>query len=96
MTDREKVAKGIDICLDRFHCSADCPYYANNLKTGCMEQLQNDAIAMFKEQEPLLVLNISPIFYGRSGNCPSCGRGLDSTIHKHYCSECGQAVKWDE
>ena len=45
--DREKVIKGIDICLQRFHCGEDCPYY----NVGCMERLREDALAMLKEQE---------------------------------------------
>ena len=48
--DREKVIKGIDICLQRFHCGEDCPYY-NDAKNGCMEQLREDALALLKEQE---------------------------------------------
>ena len=47
--DSEKVIKGIDVCLQRFHCGEDCPYY----ELGCMEQLREDAISMLKEQEKL-------------------------------------------
>ena len=50
MSDRENVIKGIDICLDRFRCGEDCPYY-NTEKIGCMEQLREDALALLKEQE---------------------------------------------
>ena len=46
--DREKVIKGIDICLNRFHCGAECPYYDNS---GCQEQLRDDALALLKEQQ---------------------------------------------
>lgn len=46
--DREKVIKGIDICLNRFHCGADCPYYDGN---GCQEQLRQDALELLKEQD---------------------------------------------
>lgn len=53
MPDREKVIKGIDICLQRLRCGEDCPYY-NNEKIGCMEQLREDALALMKEQEELL------------------------------------------
>ena len=48
--DIEKVIKGIDICLQRFHCGEDCPYY-NDAKSGCMEQLREDALALLKEQQ---------------------------------------------
>ena len=50
MTDREKAIKGIDICLQRFHCGEDCPYY-NNAKSGCIEQLRDDVLSLLKEQE---------------------------------------------
>ena len=48
MPDREKVIKGIDICLQRFHCGEDCPYY----ELECMEQLREDVLALLKEQNP--------------------------------------------
>ena len=48
--DKEKIIKGIDICLQRFRCGEDCPYY-NYEKIGCMEQLREDALALLKEQE---------------------------------------------
>ena len=48
MSDREKITKGLDICLNRFHCGAECPYYDN---PGCQEQLRDDALALLKEQE---------------------------------------------
>lgn len=48
MPDLEKVIQGIDMCLHRFCCGADCPYYSE----GCMEQLREDALVLLKEQEP--------------------------------------------
>ena len=50
MMNRQKVIKGIDICLQRFRCGEDCPYY-NYEKIGCMEQLREDALELLKEQE---------------------------------------------
>ncbi len=50
LMDKEKIIKGIDICLQRFRCGEDCPYY-NYEKIGCMEQLREDALALLKEQE---------------------------------------------
>ena len=49
--DRENVIRGIDICLQRFHCGEDCPYYDNCDELGCMEQLREDALELLKEQE---------------------------------------------
>lgn len=52
MADIEKVIKGIDICLQRFRCGEDCPYY-NTEKIGCMEQLREDALELLKEYETI-------------------------------------------
>ena len=101
MINRQKVIKGIDICLQRFRCREDCPYY-NYEKIGCMEQLREDALALLKEQEAKKVLQIRNVAYRTIGYCPSCGRGLDS-YHDgnsgehitHFCYNCGQAVKWE-
>ncbi len=51
--DSKKVIKGIDICLQRFHCGKDCPYY-NDAKIGCEEQLREDTLALLKEQERII------------------------------------------
>ena len=50
MTDREKVIKGINICLQRFHRAEDCPYY-DDCGIGCMEQLREDVFDLLKEHE---------------------------------------------
>jgi hypothetical protein len=54
MADREKVIKGIDVCLQRFHCGEDCPYF--NVEFGCMEQLREDALSLLKEQEERIAI----------------------------------------
>lgn len=51
MPDKGKVIRGINKCLHRFHCDADCPYYGE----GCMEQLLEDTLELLKEQEPRLL-----------------------------------------
>ena len=87
MPNREKVRKGIAICLSRFHCGEDCPYY-NAGKTGCMESLQKDTLALLKEQEPL-----KP-FRGNSGwLCSACGNLFN--YPQEYCDVCGRQVNWD-
>ena len=65
MLDREKVTKGIDICLQRIHCVEDCPYYCD---VGCQEKLREDALALLKEQEAV-VRCISCTFYRSDGQC---------------------------
>ncbi len=51
MLDRKKVIKGLDICLQRFRCGEDCPYY----ELEC-EQLREDALALLKEQDKRIKL----------------------------------------
>lgn len=64
--DVEKVIKGIDICLNRFHCGAECPYYDNS---GCQEQLRDDALALLKEQAwHLLTEDADGIIHGLPGD----------------------------
>ena len=52
MTDREKVIKGLECCQKSGACfnvkGPTCPYY---IKTGCADQLIEDAYALLKEQE---------------------------------------------
>ena len=92
--DREKVIKGIDICLQRFRCGEYCPYY-NYEKIGCMEQLRDDALELLKEQEavvPTLIREGRNKYYN-DYVCPGC----DNELHygQNYCSECGRSVKWE-
>ena len=100
MTDREKVIKGIDICLKRFHCGEDCPYH-DNCGIGCMEQLSEDALTLLKEQEPVLLKNQhKPGGHFINANspwisrCPRCGRKVEGR-QTRFCKYCGQAVKWE-
>ena len=97
MADIEKVIKGIDICLQRFRCGEDCPYY-NTEKIGCMEQLREDALVLLKEQEA-----VEPYVTGRGETfetvetwwyaCGNCHEALD--VNDKYCRHCGRPVKWE-
>lgn len=98
MADREKVRKGIAICLSRFHCGEDCPYY-NAGKTGCMESLQKDTLAMLKEQEPVKPVDVHmyrKMFANvRSGYCPICNNPVDEEEGNNFCCTCGRRLNWD-
>ena len=51
-------------------------------------------LVLLKEREakPVIVTNA----YGtRFYHCPKCNRDLYAYIRQRYCSNCGQAVKWD-
>lgn len=81
-----------------------CPYdYDCDVDEEVAVRLLNDAIALLKAQEPVMVEE-------RAGtntiNCPKCGQqfarvGRDESIYldtdeePNYCPKCGQAVKWE-
>ena len=95
MVDREKVITGVDICLSRFHCGEDCPYYNAENHSGCMELLRKDALELLKEQEP--VKPKSKVRHGAYGQIQHfCGK-CNAMLHgkQKYCSKCGKEVKWN-
>ena len=58
MPDREQVIKGLSCCAkwmgkDDFDACNSCPYHKNFSYDdhGCLEEVNNDAIALLKEQE---------------------------------------------
>ena len=61
----------------------------------------DDAIALLKEQEPILLENQHKP-YGISTNanspwisrCPKCGKKIEGK-QTRFCKYCGQAVKWE-
>ena len=93
--DREKVIKGLDVCLnniDQSDCPNDCPYLSDCSKYEnrvVFQPLMRDALALLKEQEPKLVRIDED-----SVHCPSCGNELFTFPQQKFCDECGQAVKW--
>ena len=91
---REKVIKGLECCgAYDYKCNV-CPYQDDGgAEDGCCsDELKTNALALLKAQEPMLV--VSKDTNEIIGDCPRCGRYV---IHWHnkYCSECGQAVKWE-
>ena len=93
--DREKIIKGIDICLQHFQCGEDCPYY----EIGCMEQLREDVLAMLKAQEPVKPVDVHmyrKMFVNvRSGYCPICNNPVDEEEGNNFCCSCGRRMNWD-
>ena len=91
--DREKVIKGIDICLQRFRCGEDCPYY-NTEKIGCMEQLREDALELLKEQE---VKTGHWIDSAGNDKCSICGEEYSDLYpdygNTHFCPNCGTKME---
>ena len=108
MSDREKVIKGLDSCAkwmgenDDYACD-HCPYHRHFSYDDhdCIAEVNSDAIALLKEQEPILLENQHKP-YGISTNanspwisrCPKCGKKVEGK-QTRFCKYCGQAVKWE-
>ena len=106
MVDREKVIRGLEICIrvqDNEKCPDECPY-RKDICYGTVG-LMADALSLLKVQEPKpprFVVTFDKIFYA----CDNCGKSLLVVANAEgikglsnmpkYCPECGQAVKWDE
>lgn len=52
-------------------------------------QVLNDVLALLKEQEAVIPIERNQFYY-----CGACHYALMSR-NQNYCSNCGQAVKWD-
>ena len=96
MNDREKVIKGLECCTRGDVCISDCPYFKEvPMADGrCITAVQADALAMLKEQEPVIPkeerLNDVDSIY----RCGNCGTHFYYRQQK-YCAICGRKAKWD-
>ena len=102
MIDREKVIKGLEICLEDEYCNG-CPYEENcfdpDTDNPWGSYLKRDALALLKEQEA-----VKPYVTGRGESfetaetwwyaCGNCHEALDPD--DKYCRHCGRQVKWDD
>ena len=97
MTDMEKVIKGLDIILngcDDIQCE-DCCFHikesAKPRRCGMIEeQIQNDALALLKEEVPAEIEGGGSSWWYVCGECHTAIDKLDK-----YCRQCGRKVKWD-
>lgn len=62
-------------------------------------QAYNDALDMaieaLKAQEPKMVHVTADINHRKIGECPNCGKLINSDDYMNFCGQCGQAVKWE-
>ena len=97
MADREKVIKGLEILMNGcayIDCD-DCCFYISTKPTRCglrEEQIQEDALALLKEQEAVEPKVEKAILDYQSWHyiCGDCGGQID--IHDNYCRHCGRVV----
>ena len=87
MPDREKIIKGLEMSYK--YSNVD----ENN--TLVPQWIVLHAIALLKAQEPKPVYVTAEINYRKIGECPNCGKLINSEDYPSYCGNCGQAVKWE-
>lgn len=88
MPDAEKVIDGLGRCISResgkYTCYL-CPY--ETAGNDCEIRLSKDAIALLREQEPIMVIWKEDIPF-----CGECRTAMSKT--QDYCHKCGRKVKW--
>ena len=104
MTDREKVIKGLETCYCPPSKCEDCPYYDLPDEQICNNALCLDALALLKEQEPI-VPGLEQDANGIYSTCGNCKTrlwklfGVEFEVNPDampkFCPQCGKAVKWN-
>ncbi len=93
MPDKEKVMNALERCEPYGLCVDDsCPYFR---VAACLEKLRQDALALLKEQETKQAIITTNSYGTKFYHCPRCNRDLYAYPRQSYCSNCGQAVKWE-
>ena len=93
---REKVIYSIERCICHVpDACRDCPYDAGHPYNECIEMLLKDAMELLKEQEPKQVVMTTNSYGTKFYHCPRCNHDIYAYPRQMYCSQCGQAVKWD-
>ena len=97
--------KGDEIIWSFEHCRknpqsnacASCKYGGRSFQL--CEQLADDVIHLLEARKPKMVNNIIGTSVSAIGDCPSCGRKLNTSFLSYqmqtkFCYNCGQEVKW--
>ena len=96
MADREKVKKGLDLCLTgEASACKDCPYDAECKEARGIgpSPLRRDALELLKEQKDTVRrVNMRWEMGIHGGNCPKCLNWVQ--LSYNYCPFCG--AKMDE
>jgi rubrerythrin len=110
MADREKVIKGIEICLHPGSCR-ECPYYRvyDTTIEKCAKEMMQDALELLKEQQEQKFFvdsdgKMTPLPIQKHGHwisygcgfyrCSVCDDRKNMNFVPNYCSTCG--AKMDE
>ena len=76
------------MCSDTSGICESCEYRGDDCAV-------DDAIELLKAQEPKSVYVRAEINHRKIGECPNCGKLINSGDYPNYCGCCGQAVKWE-
>lgn len=102
MIDSKKVMKGLECCVRSntdCDCPEECPYYEicwdDHDGTLMGTILMSDALELLKEQGPKRVVKTTDSYGTMFYHCPRCNHTFYGYPRQIYCSQCGQAVKWD-
>lgn len=88
--NREKVIKGLKLCVVTGDFCGECPYDGME---SCIEKLHDDTLALLKAQNPVKPNKLNDTYW-----CGKCGRFLCNTgkvAKTFFCTECGTEVNWD-
>lgn len=91
MTDMEKIISDVISAFDDWENNRCCP----GDDWSDVHESRDMVIALLKAQEPKLVHVTADINHRKIGECPNCGKLINSGDYPNYCGRCGQAVKWE-
>lgn len=76
-------------------CDSQCDACDLVQDDGEPHEMYSNVIGLLKAQEPKPVHVNAKLCHRKIGECPSCGKPINSDDYPNYCSKCGQAVKWE-
>ena len=82
----------IDPYWDMFKCRVldNAPEWDGHTPAQAIER-----IGKLKAQEAKQVYVTAEINHRKIGECPNCGKPINSDDYPNYCGHCGRAVKWE-
>ena len=92
--DREKVIKGLEMCLADEYCDG-CPYeedcFDPDIDNPWGSGVMRDALAMLKEQDA-----VEPTWQQGKAYCGVCGKRIPLKIKSKFCHKCGKPILWKD
>ena len=89
MTDREKIMNDFEHEVNKAHGEG---WDFVDLSTDDAKKI----LVLLKEQEPKQVVMTTNSYGTKFYHCPRCNHDIYAYPRQMYCSQCGQAVKWDD